>query len=458
MGTQMLRLRLFGRFFLAHDEGAEIQLRSKKGRALLAYLALPLGRARSREEIIALLWSDRSETQGRASLRQELARLKRDLGEEAIKAIRITGETVSLDPAMIRLEEGRSGEQLLSGFHLKDEAFEEWLRDERLRLENHGDLPRVFAGTLQTEKPAICVLPFKNISGEPAQERFAQGITEDIIIELSRFDYLSQSYAVQSMREKLGVDFIVEGSVRKAGDRIRVTAQLADMKTGKHLWAERYDRLLDDTFDIQVELAREIASVVPRKLDRLATQQARRKHLDELTAYDHFLRAKWFLNCDFSSSVGLAHLYEAIRIDPEFAIAHATLADYCAYSHMHTGVLTQDTAMRALRSAEQALKLEPTDPIIHAIVSEVYFGSWLCGNAGRCCGECVVRPVPGVIWFGSGISALAGVLAVVMAFCARKRCFERNVVRFGAEQSSIYLLIPAISGWMPRMFITRVRL
>lgn len=165
---------------------------------------------------------------------------------------------------------------------------------------------------------------------------------------------------------------VVEGSVRKSGGRIRVTAQLVDTDTGKHLWAERYDRALEDIFDIQVELAREIAVVVPGKLDRSAIQMARRKKPDDLTAYDHFLRATWFLDRDFGSSEGLAHLDEAIRIDPAFARAHATLADYYCYNHMLTGVRTEDTAMQALQSAERAVELDPTDPVIHAIVAEVY--------------------------------------------------------------------------------------
>jgi adenylate cyclase len=242
----------------------------------------------------------------------------------------------------------------------------------------------VGATRITNDKPSIAVLPFVNMSGDAEQEYFADGITEDIITELSRFNSLfviarnssfqfkDQSCGVREVGRKLGVAFIVEGSVRKSGGRIRVTAQLVDTDTGKHLWAERYDRALEDIFDIQVELAREIAAVVPGKLDRSAIQTARRKKLDDLTAYDHFLRAKWFLDRDFGSSEGLAHLNESIRIDPAFARAHATLADYYCYNHMLTGVLTEDTAKQALQSAERALELDPTDPVIHAIVAEVY--------------------------------------------------------------------------------------
>jgi Tfp pilus assembly protein PilF len=119
-------------------------------------------------------------------------------------------------------------------------------------------------------------------------------------------------------------------------------------------------------------LAREIAAVVPGKLDRSAIETARRKKREDLTAYDHFLRARWFLDRDFGAPEGLAHLNEAIRIDPAFARAHAMLADYYCYNHMLTSVLTEDTAKQVRRSAERALELDPTDPVIHAIVAEVY--------------------------------------------------------------------------------------
>ncbi|MDH3476588.1 MAG: winged helix-turn-helix domain-containing protein, partial [Rhodospirillales bacterium] len=134
----MLRLKLFGGFSLSGAEGAEIALKSKKARALLAYLALPPGQARSREAIMALLWSDRGEAQARASLRQVLTGLRKDLGEEALAVLRITDESVSLDPESVVVETGEAGEELLAGFHLHDPAFEDWLRDERLRLEDEA--------------------------------------------------------------------------------------------------------------------------------------------------------------------------------------------------------------------------------------------------------------------------------------------------------------------------------
>ena len=133
----MLRLTLYGGFRLAGEDGSEIRLKSKKARALLAYLALPPGKSRSREEVMALLWSDRGEAQARASLRQVLSGLRKELGEGG-EALGITGEAVSLDPAHVTVEDRAAGDELLAGFHLHDAAFEDWLRDERLR----GEGPR----------------------------------------------------------------------------------------------------------------------------------------------------------------------------------------------------------------------------------------------------------------------------------------------------------------------------
>ncbi len=131
-----MRLTIFGGFSAAGADGAEIPLKSRKAKALLTYLAVPLGKSRSREEIMALLWSDRGEAQARSSLRQVLTGLRKDLGEEATAALNITDDAVSLDPDHVTVADNKTGEELLAGFHLHDAGFEEWLRDERLRLED----------------------------------------------------------------------------------------------------------------------------------------------------------------------------------------------------------------------------------------------------------------------------------------------------------------------------------
>ena len=147
-----------------------------------------------------------------------------------------------------------------------------------------------------SEKPSIAVLPFENMSGDPEQEYFSDGLTEDIITELSRFRNLlviarnssftfkRQAVDVMEVGRKLGARYVVEGSVRRAGNRIRITAQLLETATGNHLWAERYDRDLEDIFAVQDELVRAISGVIPGELDRHALEGLRRKPPGNLTA------------------------------------------------------------------------------------------------------------------------------------------------------------------------------
>ena len=153
------------------------------------------------------------------------------------------------------------------------------------------------------ERPSIAVLAFTSMSGDPDQEYFSDGITEDIITELSRFSellviarnssfrYKGQSVDVRQVGRELGVRYVLEGSVRRAGDRIRITAQLIDATTGAHRWAERYDRKLEDTFAVQDEVARTIVAVLAVHVNKAETERALAKPPAAWQAYDHYLRA-----------------------------------------------------------------------------------------------------------------------------------------------------------------------
>jgi TolB-like protein len=182
----------------------------------------------------------------------------------------------------------------------------------RIVLESDADTKKavgVVAGSAAMlelpDKPSIAVLPFDNMSDDPEQEYFSDGITEDIITELARFhslfviarnssfSYKGQSPKIQDVGRDLGVQYVVEGSVRKAANRVRITAQLIDAATGNHIWAERYDRELEDIFDLQDEVVREIAIAVPGQLDVAAHDQARRRSDHDLTAYEYVLRGAW---------------------------------------------------------------------------------------------------------------------------------------------------------------------
>jgi TolB-like protein len=222
------------------------------------------------------------------------------------------------------------------------------------------------------------------MSGDPEQEYFSDGITEDIITELSRFQSLfviarnssfafkGQAIDVVEVAKKLGVQFVVEGSVRKAGERIRITAQLIDASTGNHLWAERYDRNLDDIFEVQDEVASQIVTMVPGHVEIADRIQAERKSAQDMNAYDLFLRAEHILNWNLGSREGEQLLKQALEIDPSYARAHARLAAVYAYSIFAHGVDVDQAAASARIHAETAMKLDPSDPMIHASLADVY--------------------------------------------------------------------------------------
>jgi TolB-like protein len=154
------------------------------------------------------------------------------------------------------------------------------------------------------DKPSVAVLPFENLSGDPEQQYFSDGITEDIIIELSRFRSLfviarnssfafkGKSIKVQDIARELGVAYIVDGSVRRAGDRVRINAQLVDAATGNHLWAERYERDMSDIFALQDEVARSVASTVSGRVEVANRDRVARLSPTALRAYDLILHAK----------------------------------------------------------------------------------------------------------------------------------------------------------------------
>ena len=226
------------------------------------------------------------------------------------------------------------------------------------------------------DKPSIAVLPFTNMSGDPEQEYFSDGITEDIITELSRFrslfviarnssfHYKGQSPKVHDLGRELGVAYVVEGSVRKAGNRVRVTTQLVEAASGNHLWAERYDRDLEDIFAIQDDLTRTIVSTVAGRIEVVGHRRASRTNADGLEAYDLVLRARRhcyaFTKPDNAKAKKL--LERAIALDPSNARAHAALAN-CHHLDWisHWAAVGDESLNEAHRLAKRAVELDGTD-------------------------------------------------------------------------------------------------
>ena len=190
------------------------------------------------------------------------------------------------------------------------------------------------------DKPSIAVLPFTNMSGDPEQEYFVDGITEDIITTLSKFRwffviarnstfvYKGQSVDVKQVGRKLGVRYVLEGSVRKAADRVRISAQLIEAESGNHVWAERYDRSLDDIFELQDEITSTIAAAVEPELAGLERERAKRKPTNNLGAWDLFQQgAALMWQHDLTDlNKGMNLVRRAIMLDPSFGQAYGHLA------------------------------------------------------------------------------------------------------------------------------------
>jgi len=186
-------------------------------------------------------------------------------------------------------------------------------------------------------KPSIAVLPFSNMSGDAEQEFFADGLTEDIITELSRFRDLlvisrnavfvhkGKPVTARAIAREFGVDYVAEGSVRKAGDRVRVTVQLIDGETETHIWAERYDRKLEDIFAIQDEVTSAITATLFGRVEAARHDRIQRKRTGNMAAYEYVLTGKvlhHWSNRD-ANAEALTMLNRAIELDPSYAHAHA---------------------------------------------------------------------------------------------------------------------------------------
>jgi adenylate cyclase len=203
-----------------------------------------------------------------------------------------------------------------------------------------GSKRLVGEGLALPDRPSLAVLPFQNMSGDPEQEYFADGMVEEITIAISRFPWLfviarNSSFAykgkavdVKQVARELGVRYVLEGSVRKAGNRVRITGQLIDAATGAHLWADRFDGSLDDIFDLQDEVASRVVGVIEPRLRLSESDRASRKPTENLDAYDLYLRAvaETYKRTEESIAESIRLCRRALELDPAFAPAMARIA------------------------------------------------------------------------------------------------------------------------------------
>ncbi len=232
-------------------------------------------------------------------------------------------------------------------------------------------------------KPSIAVLPFTNMSGDPEQEYFSDGITEDIITELSRFrslaviarnssfHYRGKAVDIRRAGSELGARYVVEGSVRKMGGRIRITAQLLEAATGFHLWSERFDRMIEELFAVQDEVTKTIVATVTGRLEEAEMAGAAQRRPGNLTAYENLLRGIVFLRGSTASENRQARecFEQAAAHDPHYGLAHAYLALSLLVEHRYDnapGAITD----RALDLALKAVRLDPGESRCHQYLAQ----------------------------------------------------------------------------------------
>ena len=249
------------------------------------------------------------------------------------------------------------------------------------------EAPTVGESLVLPNKPSIAVLPFDNMSLDPDQGFFADGIAEDIITELSKFrslfviarnssfSFRGQAIDVKELSERLGVRYIVEGSVRRAGNRVRITAQLIDAVADAHLWAERYDRDLNDIFAVQDEVTLAIVTAIEPTLGSAERERAHRKPTESLGAWESYQRGLWhaYRFTAAENAEAQSHFRRAIARDPDFAPGHAGLA-YALFLSVMLGFGgdTESSVAEASEAAHRAIMLDPEDAFGQATLGRVH--------------------------------------------------------------------------------------
>jgi len=236
------------------------------------------------------------------------------------------------------------------------------------------------------DKPSIAVLPFQNMSGDPEQDYFADGMVEDITAALSRFKalfviarnssftYKGRAVDIKQVGRELGVRYVLEGSVRKAAGKVRITGQLIDAATGAHLWADRFEGDLSDIFALQDQMTESVVSAIAPRLFQAEIELATRRRPDNLSAYDLYLRAvqRYYSLTREGHSEALQLLYRALEIDPRFGAA-ASLAASCNLHNIYHGwaVDPKSEMKEAMRLSRFALGVDENDPEALAIAGRI---------------------------------------------------------------------------------------
>ena len=340
-----------------------------KAFALLSHLLEHHGELMGRDTLLDTVWGHRFVTPG--VLSRSVAQLRKALGDD------------SEHPRYIQTVHAL-GYRFIAPVTCSDETtVPEAEAPIAMRSTEGGEAPLTPAVGGSVTVP-VAVLPFANMSGDPEQAYFSDGITEDIITELSRwrmlavrsraatFRFRGAAVDVQQVARELQVRFIVEGSVRRMGDRVRITAQLIDAEAGSHIWAEKYDRALADIFMVQDELVRTIVSTLVGRVQARSAEGARRRPPASLAAYECVLKGNALPWDDPAAAAEAARLFEqAIALDARYALAHSLLAGM-RYGVWYGAPIGSDDALDEARVlAARALELDPHESTCHSIYAQV---------------------------------------------------------------------------------------
>jgi TolB-like protein/tetratricopeptide (TPR) repeat protein len=324
--------------------GASLVSIEPKAFDFLVYTIRNRDRVVSRDDLIAAVWEGRI------------------VSESAL--------ATCVNAARVAVDDRGDEQRLIKTFLRKGFRFVGDVREE----ESRGDSPIILAKPSRSilalpDKPSIAVLPFQNMSSDPEQEYFADGMVDDIIAGLARIKWLfvisrNSSFAykakptdVRQIGRELGVRYVLEGSVRKAGDRIRIGAQLIDAETGAHVWVERFDEQLRDIFMLQDKISMNVVGTIEPTLRTAEIERVRRRRPSSLDAYDLLLRALPFAHSHMAEEAAIAipMLKRALDLEPDYAAAHAPLA-LCYHSQFSRAGLREEDRMAAIHHARAAIE------------------------------------------------------------------------------------------------------
>jgi TolB-like protein/tetratricopeptide (TPR) repeat protein len=312
---------------------------------LLEYLIKNRNRVVSKDDLIAAIWDGRIVSESALSTRMNAVRC----------AIHDTGEGQRLIRTL-----PRKGVRFVGTVHEAQES--------RTLISVEVPSEQARRPLALPDRPSIAVLPFINMSDDPRQDYFADGMVEEIITALSRlrwlfviarnssFTYKGRPVDVRQVGRELGVRYVLEGSVRKSANHVRITGQLIDASTGAHIWADRFDGATEDIFDLQDQVTESVVGAIAPKMEQAEIERARRKPTENLDAYDYYLQgtAKVYQATKHANGDALQLLYKAVELDPNFASAYGTAA--CCYAWRVVNGWMTDRAMEVAETARLALQ------------------------------------------------------------------------------------------------------